>query len=180
MWVLFVVQRTWMWKEMKGADHVAKKVCSTGGKNQRCFLFSNKQGKPDGKCECGEGENVRHVISVQERKLFKDLGECGETVFNMCRLLKPGRKDWNGKENVGMSGFYWASFPSGVTLANSRGQQYATEASSASNPKKKKTKKKRKSVVISWLVQVWRPFPLTCLTRLVDLSQKLKKTPYIY
>lgn len=82
----------------EGGRSRGKKVCSTGGKNQRWIfnldhLFSNKQGKPGGKCECREGENVRHVISVQERGLFKDLGETGETVLNMCRLLKPGRID---------------------------------------------------------------------------------------
>lgn len=80
----------------EGSRSRGKKVCSTGGGKQRWIfnldhLFSTKQGKMGGKCECGEGENVRHVISVQERELFEDLGERRETVFNMCRLLKPGR-----------------------------------------------------------------------------------------
>jgi len=48
---------------------------------------------PDGQCECGEKETVVHVLmqcrrySQQRKKLFRELGATGETVFNLCSLL---------------------------------------------------------------------------------------------
>lgn len=54
---------------------------------------------PDGHCECGDKETVMHVLvqcrrySHQRRKLFRELGETGETVFNLCSLLN--LDSWN-------------------------------------------------------------------------------------
>ena len=56
-----------------------------------CGLRSGKH--PDGKCECGDSETVKHVLlqckiySKQRKTLFRKLGTDGETVFNMHTLL---------------------------------------------------------------------------------------------
>ena len=48
---------------------------------------------PDGRCECGEGETVQHVLlqwgrySRQRRTLYRRLGSAAESVFNMRTLL---------------------------------------------------------------------------------------------
>ena len=53
---------------------------------------------PDGKCDCGGSETVRHILiqcknySHQRRKRFKDQGAAGETVFTLRTLLN--LDDW--------------------------------------------------------------------------------------